>query len=119
MDEQPADSPVLLAPAAEDEEAAAEARPKPKPIMPLQAALLVLAGAIPILLILALLFSTSPAMNPLAAPTPTPAEDGFAAVRQASLDAFTKGKQYYDQGQFDLALIQLDLASVNDPDHRQ
>jgi hypothetical protein len=119
MDEQARDS--LLPPRAQRDTLSPAAKPEEKPVSAVTALLLIGAGAIAILMVAALLFSMSPGSRPFStAPAPTQdTGDGFAAVRRKAEDSFQKGQALYAQGSLDQALVELDRASVNDPDHRQ
>src|SRR5579859_3116926 len=59
------------------------------------------------------------ACGPAAAtePTAVPA-DPFVVVRATSQAAYATGKAHLDRGELELALIDLDTASTNDPDNR-
>lgn len=71
-----------------------------------------------ILVVLGLVLLLTPALNPLSPPPPPVAGDSFEAVRAKSLQAFERGKVLFSQDKLDQALVELDTASLNDPDHR-
>jgi hypothetical protein len=95
--------------------------PTEKPVGWGSAALLVGIGALVIIGVFALLMSLNPTLNPAIQQPPAAvvAGDDFAVVRQKADAGFQRGKTAFEQGKFDQALIELDQASMNDPDKRQ
>ncbi len=116
MDEQTQDSQITATEAAPQ---AGAPTPKEAPVGALSALLLVALGALAILVIVGGLVVMTRGAALLAPPPPTAVVDGFAGVRQTAQEAFARGKAAYERGDLDQALMELDRASVNDPDHRQ
>jgi hypothetical protein len=120
MDEQAQDSAYL---SQTDHEIQRPPDPTEQPVSTMSAVLLAAAGAIPVLAILVFVLSMRPGSTPVPEPSTQvvvlpEGADPYAAVRARAQEAFDRGKAFHEQGDLDRALIELDTASVNDPDKR-